>query len=85
MEVYIDNMLGKLLKEEDHIKQLKQCFEQLKSYNMKLNPSKCRFVVTSGELLGYLVTHRGIEANLKQMRFAKDALKQLLLPKNKVG
>ncbi|KFK26842.1 hypothetical protein AALP_AA8G300800 [Arabis alpina] len=40
---------------------------------MKLNPTKCRFAVTSGEFLGYIVTHRGIEANPKQI----DALIQM--------
>ena len=30
---------------------------------MKLNPSKCAFGVTSGKFLGFMVSHRGIEAN----------------------
>ena len=30
---------------------------------MKLNPEKCTFGVPSGKLLGFLVSHRGIEAN----------------------
>jgi len=34
---------------------------------MKLNPSKCTFAVPSGEFLGYIVTERGIEANLRQI------------------
>ncbi|XP_024014549.1 uncharacterized protein LOC112088502 [Eutrema salsugineum] len=68
MEVYIDDMLVKSLKEEDRIAHLRKCFEQLNKHNMKLNPAKCRFAVTSGEFLGYLVTHRGIEANPKQIK-----------------
>ncbi|XP_024016116.1 uncharacterized protein LOC112089278 [Eutrema salsugineum] len=54
MEVYIDDMLVKSLKEEDHVAHLRECFEQLNKHNMKLNPAKCRFAVTSGEFLGYL-------------------------------
>ena len=46
---------------------------------MKLNPAKCRFAVASGEFLGYLVTHRGIEANLKQI----NALIEMASPMNK--
>ncbi|KFK32352.1 hypothetical protein AALP_AA6G230500 [Arabis alpina] len=46
---------------------------------MKLNPTKCRFAVTSGEFLGYLVTRRGIEANPKQIY----ALIQMASPRNK--
>ncbi|KAG7588683.1 Integrase catalytic core [Arabidopsis suecica] len=63
MEVYIDDMLVKSLKKEDHIKHLEECFEILNQYQMKLNPAKCTFGVPSGEFLGYIVTKRGIEAN----------------------
>ena len=31
--------------------------------NIKLNPTKCVFGVPSGKFLGFLVSHRGIEAN----------------------
>jgi len=67
MEVYIDNMLVKSLKKEDHIRHLKECFEILNQYQMKLNLAKCTFRVPSGEFLGYIVTKRGIEANLNQI------------------
>ena len=30
---------------------------------LKLNPEKCVFGVPSGMLLGFFVSHRGIEAN----------------------
>ena len=30
---------------------------------MKLNPSKCAFGVSSRKFLGFMVSHRGIEAN----------------------
>ena len=67
MEVYIDDMLVKSLKERDHITHLQECFERLNLHNMKLNPAKCWFAVSSGEFLGYLVTFRGVEANPKQI------------------
>jgi len=67
MEVYIDDMLVKSSKGEDHISHLRECFEILNKYDMKLNPAKCTFGVPSGEFLGYLVTERGIEANPKQI------------------
>ena len=65
MEVYIDDMLVKSLHAKDHIDHLKQLFEVLCKYNMKLNLTKCVFGVTSGKFLGYVVTKRGIEANPK--------------------
>ncbi|KAL0742227.1 hypothetical protein Bca4012_083740 [Brassica carinata] len=63
MEVYIDDMLVMSLEAEDHISHLHQAFSTLRKYHMKLNPAKCLFGVSSGKFLGYIVTHRGIEAN----------------------
>ena len=68
MEVYIDDMLVKSLEAEDHISHLQQAFSTLQKCNMKLNPAKCSFGVSSGKFLGYIVTHRGIEANTEQIR-----------------
>ena len=49
MEVYIDDMLLKSVKAELHITHLAEAFQVLKSYNMKLNPAKCAFVVSAGK------------------------------------
>jgi len=67
MEVYIDDMLVKSLKKEDHVKHLEECFAILNQYQMKLNPAKCTFGVLSEKFLGYIVTKRGIEANPNQI------------------
>ncbi|XP_024013954.1 uncharacterized protein LOC112088034 [Eutrema salsugineum] len=77
MEVYIDDMLVKSLNEEDQVAHLRECFEQLNKHNMKLNPAKCRFAVTSGEFLGYLDKARSAEAHRKSRR-AKQELKNYL-------
>ena len=39
---------------------------------MKLNPCKCAFGVTSGTFLGFMVSQRGIEANLEKVRAILD-------------
>ena len=41
MEVYIDKMLVKSLLVEQHLYHLRQAFEVLQKYSMKLNPTKC--------------------------------------------
>ena len=79
MEVYIDDMLVKSLQAIDHVSHLEECFAQLNSHNMKLNPTKCRSAMAFGKFLGYLVTYRGIEANPKQI----NALIEMASPKNK--
>ena len=40
----------------------------LRRYNIKLNPSKCAFGVSSGKFLGFMVSQRGIEANLDKIQ-----------------
>jgi hypothetical protein len=35
---------------------------------MKLNPKKCTFGVPAGQLLGYIVSQRGIKANLSNIK-----------------
>ena len=39
---------------------------------MKLNPSKCAFGVSSGKFLGFMVSHRGIEANPDKIQAILD-------------
>ena len=68
MEVYIDDMLVKSKRSVDHIDHLKQAFEVLCKYQMKLNPTKCSFGVRAGKFLGYIVTRHGIEANPDQVK-----------------
>ena len=43
IEVYIDDMLVKSLKAEDHIGHLGECLRLIKEYCMRLNPKKCVF------------------------------------------
>ncbi|XP_056688345.1 uncharacterized protein [Spinacia oleracea] len=47
----------------DHLDDLRETFETLRTYQMRLNPKKCIFGVTSGKFLGFLIDERGIEAN----------------------
>ena len=68
VQVYVDDMLVKSRREEDHLKDLKETFDTLRSYNMKVNPGKCIFGVTAGKFLRFVVSQRGIEANLDKIR-----------------
>ena len=56
VQVYVDDMLVKSLHENDHLDDLQEIFDTLRSYNMKLNPSKCVFGVTAGKFLGFMVS-----------------------------
>ncbi|XP_022842043.1 uncharacterized protein LOC111365738 [Olea europaea var. sylvestris] len=63
IEAYVDNMVVKSKKVEEYIFDLEEVFVTLRKYKMKLNPEKCVFSVASGKFLGFMITHRGIEAN----------------------
>ena len=63
VEVYVDDMLVKSLDKERHLDDIQETFDTLRQYNMKLNSSKCAFGVSSSKFLGFMVSHRGIEAN----------------------
>ena len=77
VQVYVDNMLVKSVREDDHLSDLRETFDTLRTYNMKLNPSKCVFGVTVGKFLGFMVSQRGIEVNLEKVR----AIMELAPPK----
>ena len=47
---------------------LKETFDTLLFYNMKLNPGKCAFGVMAGKFLGFMLSQRGIKANLDKIR-----------------
>jgi hypothetical protein len=49
------------------IDDLKETFKNLCKWKWKLNPNKCVFGVPFGQLLGFLVSHRGIEASTNQI------------------
>ena len=72
MEVHIDDMLVKSTTTELHIAHLSEAFQILRSYNMKLNPAKCAFGVSVGKFLGFIVNHRGIEANPDKIKAVLD-------------
>ena len=73
-EVYIDDMLVKSVKAELHITHLAEEFQVLKSYSMKLNPTKCAFGVSAGKFLGFIVNDQGIEANPDKIKVVLDML-----------
>ena len=56
VEVYVDDIIAKSRKPEDHLICLKKLFDRLRKYKLCLNPSKCVFGVSSGKLLGYIVS-----------------------------
>ena len=78
IQVYVDDIVIKTKEEASLIDDLHETFANLDRYRIKLNPDKCAFGVPSGQLLGYLISARGIEANPKKIK----AILAMEKPKN---
>ena len=78
IEVYIDNMVVKNRRNEEHMPNLVEVFEILRQHKLRLNANKCVFRMGSGKFLGYMITTRGIEVNPVQI----TAIQQLNWPTN---
>jgi hypothetical protein len=68
IQVYIDDVVITIRKEEFLISDLAETFDNLNRYKLKLNPTKCSFGVSVRQLLGFLVLARGIEANPEKIQ-----------------
>jgi hypothetical protein len=60
---YIDDIVMKSKKRGELLDDLKETFDNLCKYKMMLNLKKCMFDMSSGKLIGYMVSSRGIDAN----------------------
>jgi hypothetical protein len=68
VEVYVDDIVVKTKRGSTLVEDLTMVFDKLRATRTKLNPEKCVFGVSAGKLLGFLVSHRGIEANLEKIK-----------------
>lgn len=62
-EAYVDDIMVKSRQARTLVEDLEETFASLREVNLKLNPEKFVFTVPSGKLLGFLVSHGGIESN----------------------
>jgi hypothetical protein len=68
IQVYIDDVVITTRKEESLISDLAKTFDNLNRYKLKLNLTKCSFGVSAGQLLGFLMSARGIKANPEKIQ-----------------
>lgn len=67
----MDDMIVKSKTREQHIPNLREFFERWGSQSTnapRLNPQKCAFGVTAGNLLGFMISQRGIEVDPKKIK-----------------
>ena len=63
LEEYMDDIVVKSKKREEHIQVLRKVFERCRAFKLRMNPLKCAFGVSSGKFLGFLVHNSGIEVD----------------------
>lgn len=68
----MDDMLVKSKVARTHINDLREAFATLRKYQMKLNPTKCTFGITSRKFFSFMVFNRVIEANLETIKAVKE-------------
>ena len=78
VQCYVDDLVVKIRKREEHIRDLCIVFNRLRKYQLKMNPLKCAFGVTSGKFLGFIIRHRGIEVDQSKI----GAIQRMPEPKN---
>jgi hypothetical protein len=78
VEAYIDDVVIKTENSENFIEDLQLVFNSLRRYRRKLNLEKCVFGVPAGKLFGFIVSHRGIEANLEKI----EAIMRMEVPRS---
>ena len=57
---------------EGHFAALDKFLARAEKYNLRLNPKKCIFGVTSGKLLGDIVSHKGIEVDPNKVKAIRE-------------
>ena len=72
IEIDVDDMVVKSKVVSEHLGDLSSTFNVLRKHKLRLNASKCSFGVGSGKFLGYMVTDKGIEVNLDQIKAIND-------------
>ena len=63
IEDYVDDIVVKSKKREDHLETLRNVFDRCRLYKLKMNPFKCAFGVSAGKFLGFLVHNCGINVD----------------------
>ena len=72
VKCYVDDLVVKSRKRENHLRDLHIVFDRLKNYQLKMNPLKCVFSFNFGEFIRYIVRHRGIEVDQSKITTISD-------------
>ena len=72
IKVYVDDMMVKSITRVGHFAALHKFLARAEKYNLRLNPKKCIFGVTSRKLLGHIVSQKGIEIDPDKVKAIRE-------------
>ena len=78
IEVYVDDILVKSKNHAKHPRALARILQRSQEHNLKMNLKKCVFGVSSGKLLGFIVSKIGIKIDPNKAK----AIAKMPPPKN---
>ena len=73
MQVFLDDF-AVYSRHTEHLGHLRLCLEKCREYRLSLNTAKCVFGVTSGNLLGHIVSKDGIAVDPDKVKAILKAL-----------
>eukprot|EP00253_Pinus_taeda_P032972 PITA_32972 len=77
--VYLDDITVFSKKEEDHLKHLEKILLKCKRFGISLNPTKSIFALTTGKLLGHIISEDGIRIDTNRV----NAIQKVDLPRSR--
>ncbi|XP_020681914.1 uncharacterized protein LOC110099169 [Dendrobium catenatum] len=78
VECYVKDLVVKSMDQRNHLEDLRIVFERIRKFDLKMNPLKCAFGVSSSKFLGYVIHHRGIETDPNKIK----AITEMPPPRN---
>ena len=68
IEVYMDDTIVKSKERDNHYTALQKFFPRIMDFRLRLNPQKCTFGVTARNMLGFVISQRGIEVDPSKIK-----------------
>ena len=72
MEDYVDDTLTKSKKRDTDLDDLEVILDHMEQFQLRLNPKKCAFGVTSVKLLGFIISAKAIEVDPEKVQEIMD-------------
>jgi hypothetical protein len=76
IQAYVDDLIVKSGERANHINDLAETFANMRRAGLKLNPEKCVFRVTKGNILGCLISAKRIEVNPDKIKAIREMEEQ---------